>query len=1012
MNKRKITLLSTGAAALALLAAPQAVVAQEATYSFKIPAQDLGGALRAYARITRQQLVFDNALVAGRPSPAVMGTLTADAALARLLAGSGLSSNRTPAGVIYVGNGAAAAIPAAAAARAVASEAEPAPASVTEVIVTGSRVASGATAPTPTTVLGTEDLSRVAPQTVANAINLLPGVRATLTPKSTSNEASGSAGNFLDLRGLGASRTLVLVNGQRFVPARVSGGVDIDVIPQALIEGVDIVTGGASAVYGSDAVSGVVNLRFTDDLQGFKAVAQAGVSRYGDEENFLVSGAYGTKFAAGRGQLLLGAEIANNEGFSLDELFDRDWAAPRYNLILNPAYTATNSEPQQLQVPFAYPSNLAPGGLINAGPLRGTQFGPGGAPVPFQYGSLVTATTMQGGQPGLVTATEPESPSRRRSALARVSFDLTDTVTAFAEFDYAETRSKFRNLPFTPTDTALTIRADNAFLPQLVRAAMAAQGLTSFTMGRSNFDYATGAFDLEREVKRGVVGLEGRFGEGWTWDAYFTEGETYNDFQVGNTRIPGRFNLAVDAVVNPATGAAVCRSTLTDPTNGCVPINLFGPGSVSPQAAAYVSGTLQTITTITQRAGAASLRGEPISTWAGPVRVAVGGEFRRETAKVESDPISSVGGFWFGNLRPWRGRVNVKEGFAEALIPLARDQAWAIALDLNVAGRVTDYSTSGTVTTWKIGGTWDLNRSVRFRAARSRDIRAPSLTELFSTGAQTSFPVFDPVTGALATVRVITRGNPDLRPEKADTWTAGVVLRPEFVPGLTVSLDYFDITVNGALNTLPFDQIVSGCYSGQDALCTLLTRENGVLTTVAASPINLDSLKTSGADLEVIYRAGEMFGGELTLRGLASYTDTLVVRSPLSGRKEYAGSITQPTIASIGGQPHWKANATATYERDRLALSVTERYVGGGVIDTTFTAKSRNVLEVDGRLYTDVSASYELPAGPSRSVEVFGVINNLFDRAPPIAVVGGFPTARALYDYVGRTYTAGVRLRF
>lgn len=998
------------AASVCIMALASPAAAHTRTYS--VPAGNLKSALDAYVRQAGRPVIYDADQVRGARSKGASGAMSADKALEAILRGTAFKARGNGTGavaIVPVGNGGArpAETSTSAAVQAEGDDTGP----PVDIVVTGSRVATGANAPTPTTVLGAADLARVAPQTIANAINLLPSVRASLTPKSTSNEASGSAGNYLDLRGLGASRTLVLVDGRRFVPARLAGGVDIDVVPQALIKGVDIVTGGASAVYGSDAVSGVVNLRFDKDLKGLKAVVQGGASRYGDEENFLVSVAAGVPFADDRGKLLVSAEIADNRGFSIDELYDRKWAAQRYNLIVNPAYTDTNGEPRELQVPFAYPSNRAPGGLINAGPLRGTQFGPGGTAIPFTYGSLVTGTTMQGGDPGYVVAIEPELPSRRGNAFARLSYDI-GGVTVFAEGNYAETQSKFSNPNFTPSDAALTIRSDNAFLPASIRTAMAAQGLTSFTMGRSNYDYATGKMNLHRRLWRGVVGAEGAFGNGWTWDAYYTRGEVENLFRVDNLRVTGNFNLAVDAVIDPATGRAVCRSTLTNPGNGCVPINLFGPGSVSAASAAYVSGTLRTVTKLTQDAGAVSLRGQPVDTWAGPVTIALGAEYRRERARVTSDPISSVGGFFFGNLRPWSGGVTVKEAFAEALVPLARDLGWANALDLNLAARITDYSTSGTVGTWKVGATWDIVDAIRIRAARSRDIRAPSLTELFSTGAQSNFFIVDPATGTQATVRVTTMGNPNLRPEKADTWTAGVILRPDFLPGFSLSVDYYDIKVGGALNTLPFDQIVSGCYNGQPALCTLLTRENGVLTGVAASPINLDSLKTSGVDIEASYRVPELFGGALTIRALATYVDTLVIRSPLSGAKEYAGSIIQPTIAAIGGQPHWKANATVTYERGPTTVSLTERYVGGGVIDTTFTTKTRNVLSVNGRAYTDLALSYKLIDGDAAAVELFGVVNNLFDKAPPIAIVGGFPTARTLYDSVGRTYSAGARVRF
>jgi outer membrane receptor protein involved in Fe transport len=834
------------------------------------------------------------------------------------------------------------------------------------ITVTGSRIANAA-APTPVRSLDSEDLQRIAPVSIADALNLLPGVRPTLSTRSTANETTGSGGNSLDLRGLGVPRTLLLVDGRRHVATSLRGGVDIDVIPQALIKGIDIVTGGVAAVYGSDAVAGVVNLRLDDRLEGVKATAQAGVSNYGDDENYLVSLALGQSFAGGRGHVVISGEFAESAGVSLDELYDREWAAPRWGLIANPAFTPTNAEPSQLLVQNAAPSNRAPGGLINNGPLRGTQFGPGGVPTAFQFGTLVTATTMQG-PPGSDTPfyTQPASPLRRRTIFAKASYDLTDRLSTFVELSYGNSLQRFddyANDTYVPQDTALTINVDNAFLPASIRTAMIDQGLTTFWMGRTNFDFAVPLMSTERETYRGVFGLEYDLGGGWNIDAYYSHGSTKSDFTGEGLRFTPNFNLALDAVIDPSTGTAVCRSTLTDPTNGCVPINLFGPGSVSDAAARYVSGTAFLRSEFELDVALATVRGSPFSTWAGPVEVVLGGEYRREQASADAD--ERVGNWrpW-GNNRPWDGSVSVVEGFGEVLLPLADDQAWAKALDINLAGRITDYSTSGSVTTWKAGLNYEPTDGVRVRVSRSRDIRAPALIDLFSTGGSLGTPIFDPFTGSLVIPTVTTRGNPNLRPEKADTLTAGLVVRPAFAPNLTVAIDYYRIEIFDALTTLSPDQTVQGCFNGNDDLCRLITRQDGVLAAISASPVNLDSIETDGVDFDMNYLVPDALGGQISFRALVTYINKLVATQ--NGiAKEFAGSIVQPTVTALGGQPHWKANGIITYKRDRFMLATTGRYTGGGVIDTTFTNKNLADLDRNGRFYTDLSMSYTFGNSPN-----------------------------------------------
>ncbi len=880
-----------------------------------------------------------------------------------------------------------------------------------EIVVTGSLLArSGFDTPTPVTSIDTTDLLRVGAPDIADAINQIPSVRASLTPASSGNLFGVAASNFIDLRGLGYQRTQILIDGRRYAPNTPAGGVNISSIPQALIRGVDIVTGGASAAYGSDAVAGVVNILIDDRLEGIKGKLQGGITDHNDFRNYLASLAYGTSFADGRLRLTLSGEAAENSG--IDFIGDRDWGN-NPSRIANPASTATNAEPRNLLVMGATSANASYGGVINSpGVLRGIQFAPGGSPIPFTYGTLVTTSSMVGGDGTNATADNIGAvPSERYTGFGRLAFEASDSLTLFAELNYAKLKSSYPGLSQTEQ---LTIRSDNGFLPASIRATMLANGITSFVMGRSSNDYARVEVNLDIDTLQAIAGAEGSFGGGWTWNAYYSHGQTDNVLRQGNSRINARFTQAIDAVINPATGAVVCRSTLTAPTNGCVPINLFGEGSVSPQAAAYVNGEAYRKWDLEQNVVAGTVRGEPFSSWAGPVGVAFGAEHRTSSVVTTADAISAVQGYRGGGTIPYTGKVTVKEAFGEILVPLAVEERWAQDLSVNLAGRVTDYSTSGTVETWKAGINYTISDSLRLRATRSRDIRAPGLEELFAAGSTTSLGVQDPqLNGESYTVQAANTGNPGLVPEKADTLTAGVIFTPAFAPGLRLSLDYYDIKLKNAIISLTPATIVDQCFTTSPQLCSLITRgADGRITRVLNGPVNLQRVAIRGIDFEAAYSV-PLGSDSLDLRTLVTYIDKATIDNGIT-TSELHDAVNQPTIAALGGNPRWRANSSASYVAEGYRLSLTGRYVGGGRLDPDFTPKDLDVLRVDGRLYFDLSGEYTLAGSDATDdkVALFATVQNLLDKDPPITGVGGYGTTRALYDTVGRLYTAGLRFQF
>jgi outer membrane receptor protein involved in Fe transport len=884
------------------------------------------------------------------------------------------------------------------------------PTTVEEVVVASSRITrEGFNAPTPTTILGAEELQNSAVVNVADLLNESPAFSGSVTPSTTVVNSQNAGGNFLNLRGLGSARTLVLLNGRRHVPTRVTGSeVDINVIPSALLERVEVVTGGASAAWGSDAVAGVVNLVLRTDLDGFEGKLQSGISEQGDNEETLGTLAFGTGFAGGRGHFTAAAEMSRSEGVSPQT--SRDWATGAWGIVANPAYAPGNGQYRQLIVSGYGMSNGALGGLIVNGPLRGTQFGAGGEPIPYNYGSYVGSQYMAGGDAvWLGQNIAIKIPVDRDNVFSSAHFDLTDNLRVFAEASYATSTTESDLVP-TYSLGATTIYRDNAFLPQSIRDRMAPENLnlTSFLLGRFDYDLPLITTDIETTTRRGVLGLQGSLGE-WKWELGYQYGKSRYDSKLHGNRIRTNYALATDAVFDPVTGRIVCRSTLTDPTNGCQPMNVFGVGSPSPQSIAYTTATQWLDAYYTQRAVDFSAQGPLFNTWAGEVSAAFGAGYRKEELSSAVDALSASNAFLIGNPKANSGSFDVKEAFAEVVVPLLSGRAWSESLEFNGAVRHTDYNLSGKVTTWKGGLSWQINDQVRLRGTRSRDIRAPNLAELYTPYQLSLGNIIDPATNVQANTYFITTGNPNLDPEEADTTTFGIVYEPSWASGLRTSVDFYDIKVAGAISTISGQNIVNRCYSGAAHLCALITRDvsSGVITQVALSAVNLSELTTRGVDIELSYDL-PLSVGKLGMRLLSTYVDELATSDGIT-TIDRAGDVG----AGHGGVPHWKAQASLTYTLDPITANVEGRYIGGGKYDNTFGPYDINDNTIGSVFYLDTALRYALDA--DGRMEVYGRIQNLLDKDPPINVYNfsqSMATNFALYDVIGRSYVAGVRFKF
>ncbi len=910
------------------------------------------------------------------------------------------------------------------------------PENQSDIIVTGSRVARlGFEAPTPVTVLSQEQIQNEAPtNNLFDLVNQLPAVAGSLQlSNSRLAISSGLSGiNGINLRNLGLPRTLVLLDGRRSVGSSVTGIVDINTFPQQLVSRVEVVTGGASAAYGSDAVAGVINFVLDKEYTGLKLNGNIGISDEGDAFNYQLNAAGGTDFADGRGHILLSGEYVHSDGiFSVD----RDWNFGVNQIIANPAFATGNGEPQFLQIGPGNRNNSNPGGIINASSggtgtnsLRGIYFGPGGSINRYNYGNPSTTAISIGGDYLLDDSNRRIglAPSEdRRNVYGRLSFDILPWATAFFEASYSWQKTRFNAGP--QFSTGRVLQGDNAFVIDTLGAL--ATGVSRITIGTTQGDLPFRTLNNQRDVQRYAGGFEGEFdlfNSPAIWNAYVQYGETNSREQLRDIIINSNYFNAIDAVFAPAgnalgvaAGTIVCRSSLTAPTNGCVPLNILGTGVSDPAAIDYVLGDPFRDQKLKQTVAGINFSFTPFATWAGDVSVAVGGEYRKEEVSG-SVPLDFQSGFQVGNYLPTFGEYDVAEAYLEAVVPVG------LGVILNGAVRATDYSTSGYVTTWKVGGTFEPIEDIRLRATLSRDIRAPNLNELFQAGTSRTNTLTNAfVTPAqIITFFEVTTGNLDLDPEIANSFSAGLVLTPRFLPGLQISVDYFDIEIEDAIDQFFAQDIFNRCNEGFLQFCSAFGPDpTGDRELVfSASPFNFASIRTEGIDFDVSYRIPliDVLGPEtaLVLRGTASHYLENVVDNGISAPIDTVGSL----VGS--GPPDWLYRFSASLDTPDFGLTAVGRGVASGTYVNTYfecqsscpestpLARTINDNSIDGVFYVDLNAVAKIETAQSGDMEVFFQVTNLFDADPIVLPETGLAANSTYSDLIGRTFRVGVRFDF
>jgi outer membrane receptor protein involved in Fe transport len=522
--------------------------------------------------------------------------------------------------------------------------------------------------------------------------------------------------------------------------------------------------------------------------------------------------------------------------------------------------------------------------------------------------------------------------------------------------------------------------------------------------------------DNRRNVQRYTFGGEGNFqmfGKRASWSAYAQYSATRTHEQIYNVMNTSKISKATDAVRN-SSGNIVCRSSLTDPGNGCSPINWLGTGVMSSDSIDYVLGNPYRDQKFEEIVSGVNLSMTPFATWAGDVSVAVGGEYRDERASGYV-PTDYQSGWSVGNFRATNGGYNVKEAYIETEVPLAKGLAF------NGAARATDYSTSGYVTTWKVGGTWQPIKDILFRATQSRDVRAPNINELYQGGTSRTTSVLNPWNGETDTVLEMTTGNAKLKPEKANSTVVGSVITPRFIPGFSISVDWFHIKLDDAIQQFYSQDIVNQCYEGKQSFCSAVGKDpTGTRDLyIQASPFNFSKITTSGIDIDASYvlpmrHILPKVGGTLIVHGQASNYLKYVADSGLSPAINTAGDITS-------GPPKWIYRFSATYSLPSFSVTAIARGISAGnysnsyvqctsgcpAYNAYFPTIDRN--KVKGTFYFDMNFTYKFKYQDVGNFQVFLNVTNLANSKPVLVPESGLAADSTYSSLLGRTFRGGIR---
>ncbi len=935
---------------------------------------------------------------------------------------------------------------------------------IEQIFITGSRIARvELSSPAPVVSLDAEEIYRFGTPDLGSILAEIPAIAAGSTLIGNNNSNANAGLSAPDLRNLGRDRTLTLVNGIRHVAgAPGTSAIDTGAIPTGLIEKVEVITGGASAIYGSDAVSGVINIILRDDYEGFEFNASVADDTEGvGVENNSFTVLAGVTSDSGKGNVTFFGSKSDITEVLRPQLQQNRF----FGSVVNPdngagAAGETDGIPDRLRVPFVGSEFINIFGVLNpfGGGSRIT-FAPNGSPIDqvdrietnsFAFGSFDQAydTVFFGND--FINYT----PSQETITLASTfRYDFSENVRAYGDIKYVD---KDIAQQFQPGFNFGGLRVnvtENAFLDDATRQRLIDDGQTGNIRFAKFFgDIGNRSAANDRELFRVVGGIKGEFALNDTnlnYDVYFTRGETRNTRRTLNDTIPSNLTAALDSVIDPDTGEAACRSQVpsaqpddyTDPAlvNGddCVPFNPFGFGNFSNEAGDFVSGTVTREDAITQEVYGASLAfdtGEFLNLPGGAISIALGYENREETSETITDEFTKAGFFSNAATPDSQGGFDVEEFFIELSAPILGDVFLADELTLDAAYRTAEYSHAGNADAWQIGLVWAPFQGLRVRGTVSEAVRAPNVDEAFSPLSPGFANIVDPcdvdninddpdrVANCAAlgipagfeandNVSIVTQsgGNPNLFSETANSKTIGFVWTPDFVDNMSFTIDYYDIEIEDAINLVDSQDVLDNCVdatgSPDAGFCSQVDRDPDTrdVVTVRSGFVNASAFRTDGIEANLRYTTGlARFGlpGELRLNLSATQLLKLEIFEFQNRPDEI--NVEEGEI----GDPELQWSTSVSYSLNDLTVNWSSRFIDSVVTyDVSPGGGSSEDIDISSIDYVwtnDLSATYNI----NDNIRVAAGVRNLFNETPP-----GY-TFDSLYDLIGRRFNAAVTVSF
>ncbi|WP_326525134.1 TonB-dependent receptor plug domain-containing protein [Sphingomonas sp.] len=936
-----------------------------------------------------------------------------------------------------------------------------------EVVVTGSRIARpDLVNPMPVGVVKMDDALRFNGNDISAILTQNPALGFGGSTLNSASNGLDSGARFINLRNLGTNRSLTLIDGKRRVSGSTrSSAVDIGTIPLGMIDRVEIITGGAAAVYGADAVTGAVNIITRKSIDKTTISVTGGLSERGDAGQGQASISTGFSFADGRGRVSFGATYSRTDSLYM---YDRyDWTQQPL-LLPNLANTGTaDGIPDRIHVwnyrqhYYAYEPNFWLG-TVN-GQAVNTRFmlTDGGTVRPMVHEIYMDRAPTQfalgsgGDGRNLVDMNQLRGGEKSVSTQGRAEFDIASNLTWAGYFSYSKNNYNGAGTYYRD-DTRTTFMGvgsakaylDNPFLPASIRAVMQQYGLTSVNIDRTYGNFPVRDQRHYRETFTLGTELAGKIGSSLNWSAFYQYGQ-FNDHAVeGDVPVKSRWLAARDVITGPS-GLPVCRDPAARAA-GCIPLNIFSTATPTKELLDWVLDDRDEYRKITQQSLGAEINGSLFRLPAGAVKFALGAEYRRDTLENRDDPLALSGELVYGGGPSARSQLNVeadvKEVFAELVVPVFADKSFARRFDVELAYRYSDYNTVGGTHAWKAGTIWEPVRGLALRAVRSRSVRTPNFGELYEPMVTntTLGSIVDPceagdigktptreancralgVTTPLPDIKtgphVTTGGNPALRPETSNSLTVGVVWQPRFIPNFDVTVDYWDIKIKDIIYQLSYTQIMNLCVDlptidnqycaalGRNQTPNVPTQQHGILLP-AGAPLyvnaqqgNIAQMRARGIDVSMNY-ALDVGAGRAGLRLAGTYLlDHVFNTTPgaPAGDIFYDGQYNYPKL---------RANLVTSYDIGRFGVALNTRYQHGGKGDNMATAEQYDINDVPSRTYFDLSARYGFGAHTLN----FSV-NNLTDTMPPYLAFGepGIYAASSVYDLVGRSYSLTYTLKF